>query len=114
MCIRDRSILLRFDVLTDFEALGRGFALTSPNIPELAEQQAWRPHGFVKVGHLLPQKWEVRLIRDDSGEVLALPLDEQNRVQMTIELGPEGGALIIVPLNPFVTRAANYWLMITD
>ncbi len=109
-----QSILLRFDVLTDFEALGRGFALTSPNIPELAEQPVWRPNGFVKVGHLLPQKWEVRLIRDDSGEVLALPLDEQNRVQMTIELGPEGGALIIVPLNPFVTPAANYWLMITD
>ncbi len=109
-----QSILLRFDVLTDFEALGRGFALTEPIIPELAAQPIWQPNGFVEVGHLLPQKWEVRLIRDDGGDVIALPLDERNRVRMTVELGPGGGALIIVPLNPFVASAADYWLMVTD
>lgn len=109
-----QSILLRFDVLTDFEELGRGFALTEPIIPELTEQPIWQPNGFVEMGHLLPQKWEVRLIRDDGGDVIALPLNEQNRVQMTVELGPGGGALIIVPLNPLVESAADYWLMVTD
>ncbi len=109
-----QTILLRFDVLTDFEALGRGFALTSPRILERTEQPLWRPVGFVEVGHLLPQKWAVRLIRDDSGDVIALPLNEQNRIQTTVELGTEGGALVIVPLNPFVNSAANYWLTVTD
>ena len=109
-----QSVLLHFDVLTDFEALGRGFALTSPIVPELSEQPVWQSNGFVEIGHLLPQKWEVRLIRNDSGEVIALPLDEQNRVQIPVELGPQGGALIVVPLNPFVESAAGYWLAVAD
>ena len=66
-------------------------------------------------GHLLPQRWEVRLIRDgNGGEVLPLHLDDLNRNQTEIELGSEGGALIVVPLTPFVESAANYWLSITE
>ena len=110
-----KNISLRFDVVTDFEEAGRGFAVNEPTITGLAEQPVWQPDGFVKTGHLLPQRWEVRLIRNgDGGEVIPLRLDDLNRIQTEIELGAEGGALIVVPLTPFVESAANYWLSITE
>lgn len=110
-----RKIVLRFDVVTDFEEVGRGFAVSELVIEGVAEQPEWHPNGFVETGHLLPQRWEVRLIRDgDGGDVIPLRLDDSNRVQTEFELGPEGGALIVIPLNPFVESAANYWLSITE
>ena len=109
-----QKISLRFDVVTDFEGAGRGFAVSAPVIAGVAEQPVWQPDGFVKTGHLLPQRWEVRLIRDgNGGEVLPLRLDDLNRIQTEIELGPEGGALIVIPLTPFVETAADYWLSVT-
>ena len=109
------NISLRFDVATDFEEAGRGFAVSEPTITGLAGQPVWHPDGFVMTGHLLPQRWEVRLIHDGNrGEVLPLRLDDLNRIQTEIELGAEGGALIVVPLTPFVESTANYWLSITE
>lgn len=108
-----KAVLLRFDVMTDFEAFGRGFALSHLTIPQLAEQPQWRPSGFVETGHILPQQWEVRLIRKGGApEVLSLTLDDLNRGRIETELGAEGGALIIMPLTPFVESPADYWLSV--
>ena len=110
-----QKITLQFDVITDFEEVGRGFAVSEPVISGLAEQPIWQPDGFIQTGHLLPQKWEVRLIRDgDGGEVIPLRLDDLNRIQTQVELGSEGGALIVIPLTPFVITPANYWLSISE
>lgn len=110
-----QSILLRFDVVTDFEQFGRGFALSGLSIPQLATQPEWLPDGFVETSHLLPQRWSVVLIREgETPEVLHLALDELNRAQTTVELGPAGGALAILPLTPFVETDAEYWLAITN
>lgn len=110
-----RKIFLRFDVVTDFEEAGRGFAVGDLTIAGIAKQPDWQPDGFVETGYLLPQRWEVRLISDgDGSKVIPLRLDNLNRVQTVVELGPEGGALIVMPLTPFVGTAANYWLSITE
>lgn len=110
-----QSILLRFDVVTDFEQFGRGFALNGLNIPQLATQPEWLPDGFVETGHLLPQRWLVGLIRaGQTPVVLPLALDDLNSGQVTVELGPAGGVLAILPLTPFVETEANYWLSITN
>ena len=109
-----RPIAVRFDVLTDFEEVNRGFAVTDINITQLAAQPDWRPSGFVRTGSVLPQTWEVRLIRHGGGsEVIPLSLDGFNRNQTSVDLGQEGGALIVVPLNPFVESTAEYWLSIS-
>lgn len=108
-----QAVLLRFDVVTDFEVTGRGFAVADLALPQLAEQPVWRPDGFVETGRLLPQQWEVRLIREgETTQVIPLELDELNRGQLTVELGAEGGALIVVPLTPFAGGPADYWLRI--
>ncbi len=108
-----RVVLLRFDVVTDFEEFGRGFALNGLSVAPLAQQPEWRPNGFVETGHVLPQRWELRLIREGNApEVLHLPLDALNRGRLEVELGAEGGVLIVMPLTPFVESTADYWLSV--
>ena len=108
------ALLLRFDVVPDVEELGRGFALSALVVTGAAVQPVWRPDGFVATGRLLPQRWEVRLIRQgQTPEVLPLVLDESNRGQLAVELGPEGGALVVMPVTPFAGTAADYWLRVS-
>ncbi len=109
-----RTVLLRFDVVTDFEVSGRGFAVAGPVVPQLAKQPAWEPAGFVETGPTLPQRWEVRLIREGrTPEVIPMALDGLNRGRLDVELGPDGGVLVVTPLTPFVESEANYWLSVT-
>lgn len=110
-----QEVLLRFDVLSDFDKFGRGFALTDLTIPQLAEQPDWQANGFIETGAIVPQMWEVRLVREGRvPEVTPLILDSSNRLQASVDLGPEGGALIIMPLTPFTDAAAEYWLTISN
>ena len=108
-----RPILLRFDVTTDVEESGGGFALSELTIPELAVQPVWQPAGFVETGALLPQQWAVRLIVDgDTPQVIPLALDGMNRGQLEVELGSDGGALLVMALTPGARRTADYWLAV--
>lgn len=109
-----RPVLLRFDVVTDVAGLGQGFALSELTVTGPAVQPVWQPDGFVATGRLLPQRWEVRLIREGQPpEVIPMPLDASNRGELAVDLGPEGGALIIMPVTPFATTPADYWLRVT-
>jgi hypothetical protein len=107
--------LLRFEALTDFDEPGRGFAIRNARIPQLPADLEWRPDGFAHTGSTLPQRWEVRLIREGiEPEVIPIALNELNQAQFEVELGTEGGALIVIPLTPFVETAADYWLHVSD
>lgn len=106
-----RPVLLRFDVVTDFEVTGRGFAVAGLSVPQLPAQPPWRGDGFVETGAALPQRWEVRVIRKGATpEVIPLALDSQNRGQLALDMAPDGGALVVVPVTPFVDEAADYWV----
>ena len=115
-----QEILVRFHVLTDFETTGRGFAVDDVAVTELgfyddAESGSgnWDAQGFVRTGWLLPQKWAVRLIKHgDTPEVIPLTLNPLNQANQLIDLGSEGGTLMIMPLTPFVDEPAHYWLQI--
>jgi len=113
-----QSILLRFDVVTDFEAFGRGFAVSNLVVSTAGAPLVWEANGFVETGNLLPQRWAVRLIRDGeptegAPEVVALSLDAFNRAQLDVDLGPAGGTLLITALTPFAEESANYWLSVS-
>jgi immune inhibitor A len=106
-----QSILLRYAVVTDFEVIGQGLGIADLEIVGLASQPNWIPAGFARTGALLPQEWEVRVIRKGkTPEVFPLKLNDKNQGQFAVDFGNEGGTLVIVPLNPFVESAANYWL----
>ena len=109
-----QSVLLRFDVVTDVEGLGRGFALSELTVAGAVVQPGWQPDGFVATGRLLPQRWEVRLIREGrTPEVIPVALDASNRGQLAVDLGPEGGALVIMPVTSFAATTADYWLRVS-
>ncbi|MFN2134384.1 MAG: hypothetical protein ACK2UK_00410, partial [Candidatus Promineifilaceae bacterium] len=112
------EILLRFHVLTDFETTGKGFALDDIAITELgffddveSGSGNWEAQGFVRTGWQLPQEWEVRLIlHGEQPQVIPLTLNPLNQVRQPVELGADGGTLVIIPLTPFVEDSAQYWL----
>jgi immune inhibitor A len=125
-------LLIRFEVLTDFETdhlgSGRGFAVDEISIPELGYQSdvetpvsstggpavdGWIANGFVQTGWQLPQQWAVLLL--ESGpqpKITRLPLNHLNQVQWAFEIGKGGGTLAIIPLTPFIDEMASYWLHI--
>ena len=117
-----QEILISFQLLTDFEGVGRGFALDNIAIPELgystdveSSESQWQADGFLRTGWLLPQEWSVQLIhRGNNPRVTALPLDDFNRYQGEVELGTEGAVLAIMPLTPFVQEKTHYWLQATN
>lgn len=115
-----RPILLRFELLTYYDSDARGLALDDIAIPELGymddaegDDGGWQAAGFVQVGSQLPQPWRVQLIHKGSGpEVVALDLDAFNQGQWTVDIGPEGAILAVMPMAPFTTEPANYWITV--
>lgn len=111
-------VQVRFDVLTDSDIVGRGFAIDDITIPEAGyfldvenDLSYWQSDGFVPLGWQIPQQWKVQLIEGGpQPRVTTLPLDALNRGRWTIDVGKGGGLLVITPLTPFVDEAATYWL----
>ena len=115
-----QPVLIRFELLTYYASNARGVALDDITIPELGYKtdvengaDGWEAAGFVQVGRWLPQHWQIRFIHNtDPPNVVALPLNELNQGQWTLDLGEEGGILVISPLTPFVSEPASYWLFV--
>ena len=112
-----QEIMLRFEVVTDSAVTGRGFALSDLQIPELDSIPIqWQAEGFVQTGWQLPQQWRLNFIQKGGGgtgpQVIPLPLDALNQGQWPLEIGRNGGVLVITPLTPFIAQPANYWLNI--
>jgi immune inhibitor A len=122
---------IRFEVLTDYAILGQGLALDNIAILELGHfsgaelacgeggqttVEGWQGQGFAATGWQLPQKWALRLVtwRDEGGPATVTPLllDELNQGEWSVELGNEGGVLVVTAVTPFTEAEANYWLSI--
>ncbi len=111
-----QTVLLRFDVLADFERPSRGFAVAQAHVvtEEAARQPiAWQSNGFVETGWLLPQAWGVRVVRGGaSPEVFALTPDSSGLAQIDVNLGPAGGGVVVVPLTAPAADPVQYWLSV--
>lgn len=113
-----QQIIIRFDVLTASASLGTGFALDdiqvtvdSENAANLVSETDWQSNGFVRTGHHISQQWQIRLIPLDSPhQIISLPLDDLSSGQWQLDLGQQGGVLVITALTPFVSSPANYRL----
>jgi hypothetical protein len=108
-----QSILLRLEVLTDFEGPSRGVALANARVVAGGAESPliWQPDGFTETGWLLPQEWVVRIIRrGQPPQVWPLTPDASGLAHLEVVLGDEGGAVIVMPLTPPSAAAAHYWL----
>jgi hypothetical protein len=66
--------------------------------------------GFVRMDNLLPQSFEVQVILDNGDtEVLRMELDGANQGSLTIDLGNNGSAVLVISgTTPFTTEKASY------
>lgn len=108
-------VMLRIEAITDFEVTGRGMAIADLEITGLSSQPVWEPAGFAWTDSVLPQQWVVRLIRrGDSPEVFSLELDSLNRAQFLVDLGEDGGVLVVIPVTPWGEPEASYWVRVSE
>lgn len=108
-----QQIWIRFEVLTDAAITGQGFAVSGVRVPEVAETAVgpWQAAGFVAVDTPLPQQWALQLVENGSSpRVRPLPLNDFNQGRWRLDLGEEGGTLIVIPLTPFTDQMARYWV----
>jgi hypothetical protein len=86
-------------------------------IPELEYQgdfeegeDGWVAEGFVLVDNLLPQTFIVQVIHENGiTEILPLELDGANSGSLTLDLGNNGRAVLVVSgSTPFTTEIASY------
>ena len=117
-----RTVLIRFEVLTDAAITEHGFAVDDIAIPELnyisdveSSNTGWEAAGFVQTGRWLPQQWSVQLvIPGREPQIIPMSLDALNQGQLVLDLPRQGGTLIIMPQTPFAPNPANYWLSVTS
>jgi hypothetical protein len=115
-----REILLRFWQINDQGFNAPGIMLDDISIPELGYSDdvepgdgGWQAEGFVRVTGVLPQRWELRLVRvSRSGTTVErLVPDASGAVAGRLAEG-ERGALVIVAATPHTTERARYELTV--
>jgi immune inhibitor A len=120
-----RSILVRFEVITDESVTRPGLCLDDISIPELgyrhdaeAGQDGWLAEGWVQVTAHIPQSFVVQLITiGDETNVERLTLDGEQRGTIPITgLGRDidRAVLIVSALAPHTTQPAAYRYRITE
>lgn len=114
-----RSVLIRFQYVTDGAVHEQGFLIDDISIPELgyfddieSGDGDWEAAGFARVGQYLPQSYIVQLILlgDNEQEIRRLPLDEnqQGRWLIPLDKRHNEAILIIAGSTPVTRNLAAY------
>jgi immune inhibitor A len=111
-----RQIVLRFWLMSDAAINGPGMLLDDIRVPEIgfadgaeAGDEGWQAQGFVRTSGVLPQEWEVRLVRYQPAgpRVEQVALDEQGRAQLLVA-ADEQAVLVVSGATPYTSEAAAY------
>jgi hypothetical protein len=116
-----QEVLLRFWQINDQGFNAPGIFVDNIRVPELgysddveAGENGWQAAGFVRVDGDLPQRWELRLVREDgSGNftVERLAVDATGAVSGSLEPG-ERGTLVVIAATSHTTERASYELTV--
>jgi immune inhibitor A len=116
-----QEVLLRFWQINDQGFNAPGLLIDNIRIPELgfsddAEggDNGWQAEGFVRVDGDLPQRWELRLVRErlfGAPTVERLVPDANGVVSAQLGDG-ERGTLVIIATTPHTTERAGYELAV--
>jgi immune inhibitor A len=114
-----KSILLRFEYVTDDAVNHPGWMIDDIAIPELgyvddveASEGGWEAQGFVRTNNILPQHFLVQVIEmGKTPQVQRLVLDKNNHGEITVRgVGSEleRAVLVIAGLSSYTTEVASY------
>jgi hypothetical protein len=116
-----QKVLIRFEYVTDAALVQPGFLLDDLALPELnyradfeSGADGWEAAGFVRMDNLLPQRFVVQVIRQGAATTVErVPLDEGNRGSVTLNLGEDEAAVLVVSgATPFTQEVASYQIEI--
>jgi hypothetical protein len=114
--VAGQEILLRFWYVTDDAEHAVGMLIDNLRVPELGwsddaehAQAGWQFEGWARTGVELPQRWELRLLREGlQGRSLeTLAVDPQGRAEASVAAG-EQATLVVLPATPFAREPAAY------
>lgn len=116
-----KNVLLRFWVINDDAMNAEGLLLDNIRIPELDYQDGaergdggWQAQGFVRTTGVLPQTWEIRLIRSSGGHTTVETVATDGQGRANIQLGTtEIGVLAVIGTTHFSTEPAEYQYTVT-
>lgn len=111
------EILLRFWQINDQAFNAPGMLIDEIRIPELGYSDGaesgdagWQAEGFARVDGDLPQRWELRLVRNLlDGTVSVEPVVVDTAGAATVALSPgERGVLVVIGATPHTSERAAY------
>lgn len=113
-----QEVQLRFEYVTDAAVHGEGLLLDDMSIPAIgyfsdfeADDGGWLGEGFVRVANLLPQTFELALVKySDEIEVEYLNLSPENEAEVTLDFDGEmnEAVLVVVGSTRFTRQLAAY------
>lgn len=117
-----KTILLRFEMITDAAINREGLAVDNIAIPEIgfyddaSANSGWQAEGWVRIGNWLPQRWQVQVIltdRDGKRRLQRMTLTD-NAGALMLDFGGtvRSAVLAISPVTQGTTEPAGYELQI--
>jgi immune inhibitor A len=114
-----KTILLRFETITDDAYNAPGWAIDDISIPEINffdgvenGTNGWQASGFVRTDNVLPQHYVVQVVESGPpAQVVRVPLDDQNRGMLTIKgfgTSVPQAELVITAEAPTTTEETEY------
>lgn len=116
-----KTVLLRFDYVTDQSYTGHGFAFKDVRIPQLgidepgAADAPWQADGWLRVDAPIPEHWNLRLVRWTRNGVTVDPLavDTDGNALVPLDETATRSTLVIAPTAPRTLVPVNYSLTVS-
>lgn len=115
-----QNVLLRFEYITDAAVNGEGLLLDDISIPEIdyfddfeAGQDGWQAEGFARVENLLPQIFQLALIRKGGQTTVeTITVNPDQTAEITIDLGGDVKevTLVVSGATRFTRSVGSYWV----
>jgi len=99
-----KQVQIRFEYVTDAAVNGEGFLVDDIAVPEInyfsdfeTDDGGWEADGFVRIQNVLPQTFELTLIRlGDTTTVERMTIAADNTADIPIQIGSDVEAVVLV------------------
>lgn len=111
-----KKVFIRFEYITDAAVNGEGFMVDDVSVEAAgyrsdfeADDGGWAAEGFVRVQNVLPQTFGLALIQTGDESVTMIPLNEDQTAEISISLGRNETAYLVVSgTTRFTRETASY------